>query len=205
MGGSIGCFRSRLAPSLTTKEINNLSNKLNLTRKDIEEWYEDFVHCYPHGHLSRRQFVFYYQQLRDEHSEQFKPLIKQLFELFDLNKDQKLDFEEFVLLTMLTGNGSIYEKMKLIFTLYDKEKDKSFSRNEIKDLLRSMFDLFDIPSSKSNITEVINIIFQRNNINRDQKIEWNQFSEEIINDQALIQQLISLESDNSFIQRSERF
>jgi len=207
MGGSMDCFRSRLPPTLTTKEINNLSLKSNLTREDIQQWYSTFVHCYPHGHLSKTQFVNYYQQLHDEHSEQLKPLIKELFQLFDSNNDNKLDFSEFVLFNVLTNDGSIYEKLDLIFRLYDKEKEKYFSRDQIKEFLRNMFDIFDIPSSKFNITEVIDTVFQRNNINKDQKINWNQFTQYIVNDQSLFEQLISLEfyKHHQFIQRSERF
>jgi Ca2+-binding EF-hand superfamily protein len=207
MGGSTGFFRSRLPPSLTTKEINYLSLKSNLTREDIQQWYLRFVHCYPHGHLSQKQFVNYYQQLRDEHSAQLKPLIKELFEVFDLNNDKKINFEEFVLLNVLTNNGSNNEKLNLIFNLFNKTKDKYFSRNELKDFLRNMFDLLDIPSSKLNITEIIDFIFHENKINKDEKINWKEFTQQISDDQHLLQQLISFDiySNYQTIQRSERF
>ncbi|CAF1322558.1 unnamed protein product [Adineta steineri] len=207
MGGSTGCFRSRLPPLLTTKEISNLSLKSNLSVEDIQQWYSSFVHCYPHGYLSRNQFIIYYQQLKDESNVQLRPLIEKLFEVFDLNNDNKLDFHEFVLLNVLSSNGSINEKIKLIFRLYEKEKEKLLSRDEIKDFLRNMFYIFDIPSSKFNLNEVINIVFKTNNINRDEKIYWKQFTEDILNDQALFKQLISLDyyHDYQFVQRSERF
>ncbi|CAF1376597.1 unnamed protein product [Adineta steineri] len=207
MGGSTGCFRSRLPPLLTTKEISNLSLKSNLSVEDIQQWYSSFVHCYPHGYLSRNQFIIYYQQLKDESNVQLRPLIEKLFEVFDLNNDNKLDFHEFVLLNVLSSNGSMNEKMKLIFRLYEKEKEKLLSRDEIKDFLRNMFYIFDIPSSKFNLNQVINIVFKTNNINRDEKIYWKQFTEDILNDQALFKQLISLDyyHDYQFVQRSERF
>ncbi|CAF1281280.1 unnamed protein product [Adineta steineri] len=207
MGGSTGCFRSRLPPLLTTKEISNLSLKSNLSVEDIQQWYSSFVHCYPHGYLSRNEFIVYYQQLKDESNVQLRPLIEKLFEVFDLNNDNKLDFHEFVLLNVLSSNGSINEKMKLIFRLYEKEKEKLLSRDEIKDFLRNMFYIFDIPSSKFNLNQVINIVFKTNNINRDEKIYWKQFTEDILNDQALFKQLISLDyyHDYQFVQRSERF
>jgi len=207
MGGSSSCFRSRLPPSLTTKEINILTLKSNLTVEDINQWYSRFVHCYPRGYLTEKQFINYYQQLRDEYSPQLKPLIKQLFQVFDLNSDQKLDFHEFILLNVITNDGSIYEKIKLIFNSYDKDKEKYFTRNQIKEFLRNMFDLFDIPSSKLNIIDVIDFIFHKNNIKKDEKINWKQFTEDIINDHSLYEQLISLDFNKNyqFIQRSERF
>ena len=134
-------------------------------------------------------------------------MIKELFDVFDLNHDHKLDFSEFILFNLLTNDGSLHEKLEIICGLYSKEKEKYVSRNEIKGLLRNMFDLFDIPTSKLNVIKVIDFIFKRNNINKDEKINWHQFTKEILNSEFLFQQLISSEfqSDNQVIQRSERF
>jgi len=207
MGSSFICFRSRLPPLLTTKEINMLILKSNLTVEDINQWYSRFIHCYPHGYLSEKQFLIYYQQLHDEYNLKLIPLIKQLFKIFDLNNDQKLDFYEFILFNVLINDGSIDEKIKLIFNLYNKEKEKYFSRYQIKEFLRNMFDLFDIPSSKLNIIQIIDFIYQKNNLKKDQKINWKQFTQDIMNDQALYEQLISVDFNKNyqFIQRSERF
>ncbi|CAF2075935.1 unnamed protein product [Rotaria magnacalcarata] len=128
-----------------------------------------------------------------------------------MNKDKKLDFSEFILFNILTNAGSINDKVKFIFNLYNNNyKEKFFLRNQLKEFLRNRFDLFDIPSSRFNITKVIDIIFQRNNIIKNEKINWNQFTDEILNDEILFQQLISFDFDQDYedqqlIQRSERF
>lgn len=203
----MGCFQSRLPAPLTSKDIHLLTLKCNLTREELHQWHDSFVHCYPHGYLSKKKFVLYFQQLRDEYSLQLRPFIEQLFDVFDLDNDKKLDFSEFVLLSVLSNDGSINEKMQLIFRFYQHDKDKCLSREEIKEFLRHMFDVFDIPSSKSNITDVIDRVFQRNDLNREQKIKWDQFTQDVLNDQTLFRQLVSLDTrtNDQLIQRSERF
>jgi Ca2+-binding EF-hand superfamily protein len=203
----MGCFRSRLPPSLTSNEINLIKLKSNLSNEDINQWYSRFIHCYPHGYLNEKEFLNYYQQLHDEYSLELKLIIKELFQVFDLNNDHKLDFYEFILFNILTNDGTIDEKFQFIFHLFDKEKEKYFSRNEIKDFLKNIFHLFDIPSSKFNLIDVIDFVFQKNNIQKDQKIQWKQFAQYILNHQSLYEQLISTQfiQNQQVIQRSERF
>ncbi|CAF1335960.1 unnamed protein product [Rotaria sp. Silwood1] len=207
MGGASTCIRSKLAQELSKEEINILSLKSNLTNKDIEEWYSRFIHCYPNGYLSRKQFVNYYQNLRDEHCLQIKLLIKQLFNVFDLNKDNKLDFSEFILLNTLTNNGSIREKLKLIFSLYNYDKNKNFSKDELKEFLRNMFYLFDIPLSNINIKKFIDYIFKRNSINKYDKITWNLFTKNINYDDFDFSSDLNYDHSQhyQFIQTSHRF
>ncbi|CAF1287494.1 unnamed protein product [Rotaria sordida] len=126
MSGLFSCFQSKIPQSLTAQEINILSLKTKLPPKDIQEWYLRFVHCYPYEYLSRQQFINYYQQLIDENSIKIKGLIKELFDVFDLNKDNKLDFLEFLLLNVLTNDGSIHDKLNVIFLLYSYEKEKQY-------------------------------------------------------------------------------
>ncbi|CAF1287293.1 unnamed protein product [Rotaria sordida] len=81
-----------------------------------------------------------------------------------------------------------------------KIKGKTMSRDELKEFLRNMFDLFDIPSSKIHINQVINKIFQKNSLNKYDKIKWDQFVKEILNDETLFQQLISLDFNQDYSQ-----
>lgn len=199
------CFRSQVAPKLTSNEIDELKLKTNLKFEDIHQWYSRFIHCYPNGYLNEKQFIDYYQQLYEEYSFELKPLIKQLFELFDLNSDQKMNFSEFIFFHILIRDGQIDEKLKFISNFNDHQKEKDFTIYQLKDLLRNLFHLLDIQISKSNLNELIHSTFEKNHLKKDEKINWKIFIQSILDDQLLYEQYIPTQSDSTIIHRSQRF
>ena len=209
MGSSTACFRSQVAPQLTNDEIEEIQSKSNLKHDDIHHWYSRFIHCYPNGYLNEKQFIDYYQQLYEEFSEELKPLIKQIFQLFDLNSDQKINFSEFVFFHILITDGTIEEKLQMISHFYDHQKEKDFTIYQLKDLSRNLFHLFDIQISKSNLNHFIHSIIEQNHLKKDQKINWNVFIQSILDDHQLsVEQYIPTQSDSNssvLIHRSQIF
>jgi hypothetical protein len=90
----------------------------------------------------------------------------------------------------------------LIFHLFDNN-EKDFSRNELREFLRNILYLFDIRSSKLDLINIIDFVFQQNNIQKNQKITWKLFTDYILNHPSLYEQLIS--SPSQLTQLSERF
>lgn len=204
MGSSTACFRSQLPSELTNDEINQLKEKTNLKKEDINQWYSRFIHCYPHGYLNEKDFLDYYQQLYEEFSNELIPFLKQLFHLFDLNSDQKIDFYEFILLNILLTDGTIEEKFQLISNLFDQQKEKDWNKYQLKEISRNIFHLFDIQISKSNLNELIDLIFKEQNLKKDDLINWKVFIQSMVHHQSLDEDYNSIQS-YSVIQRSQRF
>jgi len=192
-------FRSRLPPPLTPTQINTLTRESHLSTEDIEEWYERFNHCYPRGYLSLKEFFNYLQQLNIQKKNDHRPtksMVKQLFRILDLNEDKQLNFEEFFLFNIFINYGSSKEKLKLILTLYDRNKTKYLTREQLENVLNDMFDLLNIPKPKNGLSRTIDTILTRANFNKQEtKISWHTFSTYILNDESLFQLLIS--NDNN--------
>jgi Ca2+-binding EF-hand superfamily protein len=188
-------FRSRLPPSLEPSQLSKLARQSHLPEEDIEEWYERFNHCYPHGRLSYKEFIMYLKQLQTQNGNDHNPkksMVKQLFLLLDLDKDKQLNFEEFFLFNILINQGSIEDKLKLILSLYDKDKKKYLTRQQLENVLRNMFDILDIHEPKTGLSKKIDTILTRANFNnQDSKISWHTFSSHVLNDPSLFKLLIS--------------
>ena len=187
-------FRSRLPPPLTLDQVTRLSDECQLPSEQIEEWYERFNHCYPRGYLSQPQFLFYLKQVHTQNGRDYhltKAMVKQLFRLLDLNEDKHLNFEEFFLFNILMNQGSVEEKLRLVLSLYDRDKNKYLSRQQLESVLINMFDLLDIPQPAENLSQRLQTLLQRCNFtDQNSKISWNTFRTYVLEDASLFQLLL---------------
>jgi len=194
-------FRSRLPPPLTSTQIVTLTKQSHLPVEDIEEWYERFNHCYPRGYLSQKEFLTYLKQFNIHNrndSHPTKSMVKQLFRVLDLNEDKQLNFEEFFFFNILINQGSIQDKLKLILNLYDRDKKKDLTRQQLENVLINMFDLLNIPKPKNGLSQRINTILTRINFNtQSAKINWHTFSSSVLNNSSLFELLISNDVDEN--------
>ena len=196
MGGSTGCLRSRVPEDLSRKELTDLADQTDLSVSEVNQWYSSFVHCYPHGYLSERQFISYYQQLIDEPSPVFKPLIKQLFPLFDANEDQRIDFGEFLRLNVLISDGSVRQKIECLVHFYTKKNDREFSRNQLREFLRDLFDLFDMSLSKSQVNQLTARLFVDTTPSTStETMRWTQVADGLRRSFSLVEQFLLYQSD----------
>lgn len=205
MGNS--CFGTRPRLSFTKKELNELKLDIDLKNSELNDWYLRFLNCYPYGYLNFEEFFEYFQNFNEENYSNLKDLIKDLFHLFDLNKDEKLNFNEFILFNQLINNGTIEEKFHRLLQLYDHQKEKSLNKSQLNELIRNLFYLFNIPYSKSNTNDIIQWIFHINHLEPDQTILWEQFQSETRNNDLVYRELLCLPNQTStnLIQLTERF
>ena len=187
-------FRSRVPPPLTAAQIDHLTNVSDLPAEDIEEWHERFKNCYPRGYLSREQFLEYLKQFHGRQGQNNPPkktIIKPLFRLLDLNEDKQLNFEEFFLFNLLINQGSSEDKLRLILRLYDRDKDKYLTRQQLERVVTNMFDVLSIPKPVGGLAQALQQILARGHFNNEtSKIAWNTFTTYVLEDRSLLQLLL---------------
>ena len=193
-------FRSRVPPPLTPEQIDHLTDVSDLPPEDIEEWHERFKNCYPRGYLSCEQFLDYLKQFHSRQGHDSRPkktMIKPLFRVLDLNEDKQLNFEEFFLFNLLMNQGSAEEKLRLILHLYDRNKEKYLTRQQLERVVTNMFDVLDIPKPTGGLSQALQQILSRAHFNNDNsKIAWNSFTTYILEDRSLLKLLLSGDDDD---------
>ena len=103
---------------LTEEDIEFLVQNTEFNEKDIREWFREFLMDCPSGVLTREKvFEMLSVSLPAENGKIVADLI---FSTFDKDKNNFIDFNEFIIATHCTANSSPEDKLRWVFQLYDK-------------------------------------------------------------------------------------
>ena len=94
----------------------------NASGKDIETlkgFYNDFRNECPSGNLSPQKFTELCNKVFG--SQQAEDLQSKAFSRFDKHNNGTVNFRDFLMVVHLTSNGSPEDKLRTMFTLYDKD------------------------------------------------------------------------------------
>ncbi|KAG9272001.1 guanylate cyclase activator 1g [Astyanax mexicanus] len=159
----------------------------------IQTLYTAFMKQCPSGALHLHEFrnIFGVQSSSEEEA-LFMELI---FKSFDRNKDNILDFVEFVAAVHLVLRGKLEDRLKWSFKVYDKDENGKLDRTEVRHIITIIFKL-----KKINIDmtpgEVCDRIFDLLDQNKDGQISLAEFIEGAQKD-AWIMDLLKLDFDAS--------
>ena len=175
-----------------------ISKDTGLTLNEIQSWYDSFMIDCPKGKLSRRKFYQVYKK--------FYPYGKPLnfsnliFNTFDEDNNQYLDFHEFVKAISIVLHGNLEQKLKCAFKIYDSNGDGVIDKREMKLVINSIYELFgeDVKQlKKTKLTEKkVDDIFAKLDTNKDNYISLQEFIAGYLNDQCLIRLLNITEVSN---------
>jgi len=192
----MGQGSSKLAP----KEIKELSAKTGYSREEIKQWYRGFLNDCPSGKLDRQEFKRVYANFFPcgDASE----FAEHVFSTYDTNGDGSIDFREFLTAMSVTSRGTMEDKLKWAFELYDLNKDGAITKDEMIELIGAIYKMFNktdpnqsSPSAGNNsdqkecpsAEERTNEIFDLMDKNADSKLSFEEFLEGARKDSTLLQ------------------
>ncbi|TRY75986.1 hypothetical protein DNTS_010893 [Danionella cerebrum] len=141
---------------------------------DIQPLYTRFMKVCPSGALHLHEFrrIFGVQSSSEEEA----LYMETIFKSFDTNKDDVIDFMEFVAAVHLVLRGNLEDRLRWSFKVYDRDENGKLDRQEVKHVIKIICKM-----KQNNITmtpsEICDRIFDLLDENKDGQISLTEFME----------------------------
>ncbi|XP_042345802.1 guanylyl cyclase-activating protein 2-like [Plectropomus leopardus] len=133
--------------------------------------------------------------------------IETIFRSFDTNRDNTLDFLEYIAALHLILRGNIEDRLKWSFKMYDKDGNGKLDRQEVKRIIRILYKI-KLQTSEVNMTpsEICDRIFELVDQNKDGQITLSEFMEGAQKDEWVMNLLkLDVNATGWVIQNSGKF
>nr|XP_061811227.1 guanylyl cyclase-activating protein 2-like [Nerophis lumbriciformis] len=142
----------------------------------IQELCIIFMKECPSGALHLHEFKRIFGVLNTSAEESL--FIETIFHSFDTNKDNALDFLEYVAALHLILRGNLEDRLKWSFKMYDKDGNGKLDRQEVKRIIRILYKI-KLQTTDVDLTpsEICDRIFDLVDQNSDGQISLSEFME----------------------------
>ncbi|KAL1516403.1 hypothetical protein ABEB36_000321 [Hypothenemus hampei] len=167
-------------PRYRPGSLESLSRATRFTQDEIKRIYRGFKAECPTGVVREDTFKMIYAQFfpQGANSGQYAHYV---FNTLDQDHSGLISFEDFVQNLSILSRGSIEEKLRWAFSLYDINGDGYITKEEMTDIVSSVYDLIgklaDPCIDEDTIKEKVDRIFQKMDKNRDGVITLEEFLE----------------------------
>eukprot|EP00058_Branchiostoma_floridae_P020949 XP_002606439.1 hypothetical protein BRAFLDRAFT_67691 [Branchiostoma floridae] len=95
--------------------------------------------------------------------------VEQMFNLVDKDSSGYINFREFLDVIVIFAKGTGDDKAKLMFNMYDVDGDGKLTRDEFKNMLRSMMDMVNTEVEQDQLNELVDAMMKAGGVS-DQEI-----------------------------------
>ncbi|XP_056427350.1 calsenilin isoform X2 [Hyla sarda] len=155
--------------------LEQLQAVTKFTKKELQSLYRGFKNECPSGLVDEETFKLIYSQFFPQGDATMYAHF--LFNAFDMDRSGAIRFEDFVVGLSILLRGTIHEKLKWAFNLYDINKDGYITKEEMLAIMKSIYDMmgrYTYPMLQDDAPiEHVERFFQDENIMRSMQLFEN--------------------------------
>uniref|UniRef100_A0A8C4RM08 Potassium voltage-gated channel interacting protein 2 n=1 Tax=Erpetoichthys calabaricus TaxID=27687 RepID=A0A8C4RM08_ERPCA len=159
--------------------LDKLQEQTKFTKKELQVLYRGFKNECPSGVVNEDTFKLIYSQFFPQGDS--STYAHFLFEAFDTDKNGSVSFEDFVMGLSIILRGTINDRLNWAFNLYDLNKDGCITKEEMMDIMKSIYDMmgkYTYPSMQDDAPrEHVESFFQKMDRNNDGVVTIEEFIE----------------------------
>nr|XP_054600263.1 calsenilin isoform X2 [Nothobranchius furzeri] len=168
--------------------LDQLQAQTKFTRKELQSLYRGFKNECPSGLVDEETFKLIYSQFFPQGDA--TTYAHFLFNAFDMDRNGSIRFEDFVIGLSVLLRGSVTEKLRWAFNLYDINKDGYVTKEEMLAIMTSIYDMmgrYTLPSLREDSPfEHVEKFFQKMDRNRDGVVTIDEFIEICQKDESIM-------------------
>nr|CAH0111838.1 unnamed protein product [Daphnia galeata] len=216
--------------------VRKMKDQLGFSRKELQLMYRSFkqecpsgtvneatfkriyTHFFPYGGKSKNERNFWTRLKRHYN---VSPYAHCVFRAFDIRHNGVINFEDLVLGVSALSRGSVPDKLRWVFTLYDADGDGVISRSELRDVVMAIHrlsphgnllssktipDMMPSPSTTNSAAAMAerrnhemfaerhaDRIFQKLDLNCDGQVTWDEFLETCTKDETIANTMANMD------------
>uniref|UniRef100_A0A7M4F537 Potassium voltage-gated channel interacting protein 2 n=1 Tax=Crocodylus porosus TaxID=8502 RepID=A0A7M4F537_CROPO len=119
--------------------LEQLQEQTRFSRKELQVLYRGFKNECPSGLVTEESFKQIYSQFFPQGDSSTYAAF--LFNAFDTDHDGSVSFEDFAAGLSIILRGSVDDRLSWAFNLYDLNKDGCITKEEMLDIMKSIYDM----------------------------------------------------------------
>ncbi|XP_038615181.1 calsenilin isoform X2 [Tachyglossus aculeatus] len=168
--------------------LDQLQAQTKFTKKELQSLYRGFKNECPTGLVDEETFKLIYSQFFPQGDATMYAHF--LFNAFDADGNGAIHFEDFVVGLSVLLRGTVHEKLKWAFNLYDINKDGYITKEEMLAIMKSIYDMmgrhtFPILRDEAPL-EHVERFFQKMDRNQDGVVTMEEFLETCQKDENIM-------------------
>ncbi|XP_025828855.1 Kv channel-interacting protein 1 isoform X2 [Agrilus planipennis] len=165
-------------PRSRPDSLESLCKNTKFSQQEIKRIYRGFKAECPTGVVKEDTFKVIYSQFFPQGANT-SHYAHYVFNTLDHDKSGIINFENFLQCLSVLSRGTMDEKMRWIFSLYDINGDGCITREEMTDIVSAIYDLMGKMSNPSvddfTIKERVEMIFTKMDKNQDGVVTFDEF------------------------------